>query len=216
LGGRVTVGRRLGENWTVSVGTRLEEVNIFNIPFGAPDEIEATYGNHFLAGINAGISFDNRDSYLRPTDGMVATATAEQVMGSYPFPKLSLEVSKFFTALKRADGSGRQVVALRSILAWSGDNTPVFERYYAGGFQSLRGFAFRGVGPDINGFKVGGDFLFLNSLEYQLPVTAGDNLYLVGFVDSGTVEPSVEIKDYRVSAGVGVRFTVPMLGPVPI
>ena len=63
---------------------------------------------------------------------------------------------------------------------------------------------------------MGGDFLFLNSLEYQLPVTAGDNLYLVGFVDSGTVERTVEFKDYRVSAGVGVRFTVPMLGPVPI
>jgi outer membrane protein insertion porin family len=26
----------------------------------------------------------------------------------------------------------------------------------------------------------------------------------------------MEIKDYRVSAGFGVRFVVPMLGPVPI
>ena len=82
--------------------------------------------------------------------------------------------------------------------------------------NTIRGFQFRGVGPDVNGFKVGGDFQLLNSLEYQLPVTAGDNLYLVGFVDSGTVERTVEIKDYRVSAGVGVRFTVPLLGPVPI
>ena len=31
---------------------------------------------------------------------------------------------------------------------------------------------FRGVGPDINGFKVGGDFMFLNSIEYQVPVRA--------------------------------------------
>ena len=76
--------------------------------------------------------------------------------------------------------------------------------------------AVRGVGPDVNGFKVGGDFLFLNSLEYQVPIKAGDNLFLVGFVDSGTVESSVEFKDYRVSAGVGVRFVVPLLGPVPI
>ena len=41
-------------------------------------------------------------------------------------------------------------------------------------------------------------------------------LYMVGFVDSGTVEKNVEIKDYRVSAGFGLRFVVPMLGPVPI
>jgi outer membrane protein insertion porin family len=30
------------------------------------------------------------------------------------------------------------------------------------------------------------------------------------------VERDVEIKNYRVSAGFGLRVTVPMLGPVPI
>ena len=35
-------------------------------------------------------------------------------------------------------------------------------------------------------------------------------------MDSGTVERSVEIKDYRVTAGFGVRIQVPMFGPVPI
>jgi outer membrane protein insertion porin family len=40
---------------------------------------------------------------------------------------------------------------------------------------------------------------------------------MVTFIDTGTVEPEAfELKDYRVAAGVGVRFTVPMLGPVPI
>jgi outer membrane protein assembly factor BamA len=216
LGGRVTFGRRLGENWTVSVGTRLETVNIYSIPAGAPDEINVDYGNHFLAGFNAGISYDTRDSYLRPTEGMIASAMVEEVTGSYTFPKVSFEINKYFTALKRADGSGRQVVALRSAVAWSGENTPVFERFYAGGFQSLRGFEFRGVGPDVNGFKVGGDFMFLNSLEYQIPIKADDHLYWVFFVDSGTVESRVDIKDYRVSAGFGLRIVIPMMGPVPI
>jgi outer membrane protein insertion porin family len=58
--------------------------------------------------------------------------------------------------------------------------------------------------------------MLANSVEYQLPVMANDSFYLVGFVDSGTVERTVEIRDYRVAAGVGVRFVVPMLGPVPI
>ena len=99
---------------------------------------------------------------------------------------------------------------------WPCEDPPVFGRDYAGGFRSVRGFEFRGVGPDINGFKVGGDFLFLNSTEYQIPVRANDQIYLVGFVDSGTVERNWEITNYRVSAGVGVRIVVPMLGPMPI
>ena len=72
------------------------------------------------------------------------------------------------------------------------------------------------MGPDINSFKVGGDFLFLNSVEYQIPVRANDQIYLVGFIDSGTVDSCTELKDYRVSAGMGARIAVPMLGPVPI
>ena len=99
---------------------------------------------------------------------------------------------------------------------WPCEDPPVFGRDYAGGFRSVRGFEFRGVGPDINGFKVGGDFLFLNSTEYQIPVRANDQTYLVGFIDSGTVESRTEMKDYRVSAGVGARSGTTMLGPVPI
>jgi outer membrane protein insertion porin family len=48
-------------------------------------------------------------------------------------------------------------------------------------------------------------------------VTANDQVHLVGFVDSGTVGRRIDDwGTYRVSAGFGVRFVVPMLGPVPI
>jgi RNA polymerase sigma factor (sigma-70 family) len=94
------------------------------------------------------------------------------------------------------------------------------------GFDDLfSGRAFRGAGqefrtepaPDtVEGCKLGGDFQFLNSIEYQVPVRTNDRIFLFGFVESGTVEQKVEIKDYRVSAGIGLRFVIPMLGPVPI
>jgi RNA polymerase sigma factor (sigma-70 family) len=87
------------------------------------------------------------------------------------------------------------------------------------------GNAFRGAGqefrmeavPDtLEGFKLGGDFLFLNSIEYQVPVRANDGIFLDAFVDNGTAEQKVEIEDYRVSAGFGIRFVIPKMGPVPI
>src|SRR5262249_28776746 len=129
---------------------------------------------------------------------------------------LSVEGSKYWTLYQRPDGSGRQVLAYRGQIAYAGSNTPLYERFFAGGFRSLRGFHFEGVGPFVNGFNVRGDFMLLNSLEYQVPIKANDNIYLVAFVDSGTVESNVEIKDYRVAVGVGARIQVPMLGPVPI
>ncbi len=63
---------------------------------------------------------------------------------------------------------------------------------------------------------VGGDFMWVNTLEYLFPITADDMMHGVVFTDFGTVEPSVEIKDFRMSAGFGLRITVPAMGPAPI
>lgn len=215
-GGRVTLGRRLTPQWTVAGAVRVEDIQVNGVVPFAPPEISDFVGSNFLTGGRVSATFDTRDSYLRPTTGTVVDLGFEECTGSYTFPVASVEFNQYFTLWQRADGSGRHVLAFHSQTGWAGSNTPVFERFYAGGLRSIRGFQFRGVGPDIEGFKVGGDFLFLNSLEYQLPVLSNDQFFLVGFVDSGTVEQRVEIKDYRVAAGFGFRFVVPMLGPVPI
>jgi outer membrane protein insertion porin family len=81
------------------------------------------------------------------------------------------------------------------------------------------GSAFRGAGQEFRiesvpgpseAFKFGGDFQFLNSIEYQVPVRANDGIFQDAFVDSGTLGRKVEIKDYRVSAGFGVRLAIPL------
>jgi outer membrane protein assembly factor BamA len=216
LGTRVTVGRRLNPYWTASATLRVEEVGVDRVPFFAPFDYQDVRGDNFLAGLRAGVIRDSRDSYLRPTEGSLLELAFEQVFGDRTFPLINVEGSKYWTVYERPDGSGRHVLALRSQMGYAGPHTPVFERFYAGGYRSMRGFEFRGVGPDVAGFKVGGDFLFLNSLEYQVPLLANDQLYFVTFVDSGTVESDVEINNYRVTAGAGLRIIVPMLGPVPI
>jgi outer membrane protein assembly complex protein YaeT len=216
LGARVTLGRKLNDAWSINGTVRVEDVGVHSIPLFAPPEITVYQGDNFLLGMRLGLTRDKRDSYLRPTEGSLIDISAEEVTGNFNFPILNAEYNQYFTVYQRADGSGRHVLAFRGQASWAGSDAPVFERFYAGGFRSLRGFAFRGVGPDVDGFKTGGDFMLLTSLEYQVPVRANDQLFLVGFVDGGTVEQNVEIKNYRVAAGVGIRFTVPMLGPVPI
>lgn len=216
LGARAVVSRRLNQFWSVSLTGRIEDVGIHNVLPDEPPDIQAAEGQHFLSSIRVGVTRDSRDSYLRATEGSVIDMAFEQFMGSYNFPQLNFEFNKYWTVYERPDNSGRHVLAFHSQLGWTSSNTPVFERFYAGGFRSMRGFEFRGVGPNVNGFEVGGDFLFLNSLEYQIPILANDNLYAVFFCDTGTVERQVEIRDYRVALGAGLRVVVPMMGPLPI
>ena len=90
----------------------------------------------------------------------------------------------------------------------------MFENFFAGGATSLRGFEFRGVSPIDGGVRVGGEFQWLNSLEYQFPITNDDMIMGVAFIDFGTVEESIEINsdNFRVAPGVGLRANVPFLG----
>jgi outer membrane protein insertion porin family len=216
VGTRLTLGRRLNPLWTASLTARIEGVDIYDVPDYYPTEITQYRGSHFLAGVRGALTRDSRDSYLRATEGSNFEIGYEQCFGDYTFPLFNVEASKYFTTYQRPDGSGRHVLALKSQAMFSNSSDPIYERFYAGGYRSLRGFEFRGVGPYVDGLNVGGTFAFLNSAEYQIPLVASDQLYMVGFVDSGTVESNVTINNYRVAAGLGLRIVVPALGPLPI
>lgn len=217
VGGRATLGRRITGLWTASLTSRIEGVTVRDLPWDVPQSIREDQGFSVLAGIGAGLRRDSRDSYIRPTRGSVFEANYEQIFGDYKYPLLNAEFSNYITTWERLDGTGRHVLAFRSQASYAGDNAPVYERFYAGGFRSIRGFQFRGVGPHENGYNVGGTFSFLNSLEYQIPVVPSDALSVVGFVDSGTVGQSISLRDYRVTAGFGFRISMPqVLGPVPL
>lgn len=216
-GGRVTLGRQLNRFWNASLGLRVENVAVHNVSSLAPIDYQSVVGNNFQIGFRANVIRDSRDNYIRPTSGSHLELWYEEVTGEHTFPLTNMIFNKYFTTFQRADGSGRQVLVYHGQTGWAGTTTPVYERFFAGGFTTIRGFQFRGVGPNINGFMVGGDYLLMNSLEYQVPVKADDKIFLVGFVDSGTVSRRIEdLETYRVSVGFGVRFVVPMLGPMPI
>jgi outer membrane protein insertion porin family len=217
VGLRASVGRRINQYWSATLNGRLEGVTVKDIPIDSPPEIRNYAGYNLVAGIGAGVRRDSRDNYLRPTSGSIFDLSYEQVFGDFTYPLATAEYTTFFTTYERVDGTGRHVLAFHSQASWGGKDTPVYDRFYAGGFRSIRGFQFRGVGPHVGEYNVGGDFAFLNSVEYQIPVVPSDALYVVGFVDSGTVNRSVSLADYRVTAGVGLRISMPqLLGPVPL
>ncbi|MCI0703098.1 MAG: outer membrane protein assembly factor BamA [Planctomycetia bacterium] len=218
FGGRITIDRRLDPIWRASLSTRLEGITVKDVPGFAPQSIAEDAGNHFLLGLRAGVNRDTRDSYIYPTRGNVFDAGFEQVFGDNAFPIGTVEFTQFFSTryLAREDGSGRHVLGLRTQLAVAGGNAPVYERFYAGGIRSFRGFSFRGVGPAENNLSTGGTFSFLNTVEYQVPVLPNDKLFVVAFVDHGTVESDITIRNYRVAVGGGIRLAIPALGPLPL
>ncbi len=217
LGGRVTLGRLLGNFWSLGGTMRLENVQVRDIDTPTPPTLEAVRGDNFLSTARVALSHDTRDSSFLPTTGHVLEFSYEQGIADFTYPRAEVTASQFFTLRERADGRGKHIMQLRGQVGWTGDETPVFEKYFAGGFQSFRGFRFRGVTPrSPAGIDLGGQFMLLGSAEYIIPITADDNVRGVVFTDVGTIEENVAITSFRASVGAGLRLVIPAMGPAPI
>jgi outer membrane protein insertion porin family len=216
LGGRVGLGYQLTPDLSTTLSYRGENVNISNPIAGAPPQITNVVGDNILHGFKLSAAHDTRDSAFLATEGHYIQLSGEQVIGTYEYARGEIEAKQYFMLYQRPDGSGRHVMSLTGQAGFSGVDTPVYDNWFAGGFNTFRGFAFRGASPRVNGVTVGGRFMMLGSAEYLFPITANDMLRGVVFTDFGTVEPDVQIKQFRVAPGVGLRVTVPALGPAPI
>ncbi len=228
IGGRLGLGYQFAfaPDLSINGGIRGENVDIYNARLLTPD-ISRMLGTNSVYGFSAGIIHDTRDSPFMPTQGHLATFEFEQVIGTFNYPRGILEGRQYFLLNERADGSGRHVLSVGSVLGMSGPDTPAYDNFYAGGYNTLRGFVFRGASPrqtvggtepvgNQNAAIVGGPFQWLNTIEYLFPITADDTLRGVVFTDFGTVESNVTIKNFRVSPGFGLRITLPAMGPAPI
>ncbi len=222
LGGRVAFGYQFTHDLSGTFAIRAAEIRIYDpgAAFGLLPELDEVLGSNTLVGFGVTLTHDTRDSAFLPTEGHLYELSFEQVVGSFDYPRAELELRRYFLLRQHPDASGRHVMSVSTRLAYTGSNTPIYEHYFAGGYSTLRGFAFRGASPrdPATGLRIGGHFMLLASVEYMFPLTADDMLRLVVFCDTGTVQPDIDewTQNYRVAPGFGFRVTLPALGPAPI
>ncbi len=243
IGGTLGVGKRFGDVWQASVRGRGELVEISDLEKDAPIDALAVEGDHFIESLGFFVTRSTVDSRFFPTQGSRWNSGVERVGmlgGDFEFTRLSTEYTVFFTVAE--DFFGRKtVLSFGAEAGWIPDagteevtdkadkpkshtisDTPLFERFYAGGHRSLRGFEFRGAGPrgieldsgDLGDSPVGGDWMFLFKTEYNFPIYE-KFLRGVVFMDTGTVQETLGFDEFRVSVGAGIRLQLPFFGQAP-
>lgn len=87
------------------------------------------------------------------------------------------------------------------------NSLPPSLRFYTGGDQSVRGYAYKSIGPmDASGAVIGGRYLMVGSMEVERKV---DEMWSVAaFYDTGQAMDSLNV-DLKKSVGVGGRITLP-------
>lgn len=227
IGGDITLGHQFqfDPHLVGSVTYRNELVELTDIDDDAPAIVQLADDSTSIASMTLGWVYDVTDDPILPTKGyriqQTTEVASEFLAGDEEFYKLDFRAEWYKTVYRHDDGSPH-VIRLAGRVGWgdafgSSSEIPIFERYFAGGFGSLRGFKFRGVGPMQNGDPIGGEFLALASIEYTFPIYK-DLLRGVFFVDAGTVgrtNSNLELDKLRVSTGMGVRLKIPFLGQRP-
>lgn len=219
FGGRVTIGRRLDYEDSVNFTFRGEDVNIHDVndePLRAPEVVNLE-GHSQITTYGVSFTRDTSNRGVVPYKGYTLRLGDEQAAppGDFDFNRLSMSYDQYFQ-LSEDLVDRKTVLAFHSDAGYIFGDAPFFERFYAGGLGSIRGFRFRGVSPrsGLEDDPIGGDFSLINSAEVSYPI-AGSFLRGVWFVDSGTIERDFEIHDYRIAAGGGLRLYLPFFGSAP-
>ncbi|QQE09954.1 outer membrane protein assembly factor BamA [Planctomycetota bacterium] len=229
LGGTIGIGQRFGDVWSGQVTGRAEQVLISEISADAPVDVFEVKGQNFIDSLGFVLTRSTTDSYILPSKGSSFNLTFDgfgALGGNFEFQRVRARYSTYWTLDE--DFLGRKsILSFRTDIGniFGGSNpAPTFERFYAGGFRSFRGFRYRGVGPrgrrrpqdggELTEDPVGGNFIWLVGAQYQVPIW---DRFLSGvvFTDQGTVQSQAGVDEWRVSVGAGIRFSVPFLSQAP-
>jgi translocation and assembly module TamA len=177
------------------------------------------FGNetYLLTGVIGQVTYDTRDDPLNPTKGINALLFAEpayDIQGGNAMLFTRGQIS----AYRALDDAARFVLAGRlgagSIIAPSVRSIPAARRFFSGGGGSIRGYAYRNVGPRRNGEVTGGRSFVEASGEIRMKAT--ETIGLVGFVDAGNsfdaMYPDFS-QGLKVGVGAGLRYFTPV-GPL--
>lgn len=155
------------------------------------------------------------DNPIRPTEGY---RLFFNLAGSYQNPLSDINMIQASLAtvwMHPSPWNGRFIVRAQqgATLVDRFDKLPTSYRFYAGGMDSIRGYAYKELGPkDAQGNVVGGRFHSVLSLEYEQ--TVFEDWGLATFLDTGNAYDRAHIQ-FKTGAGLGLRWYSP-IGPIRV
>ena len=204
----------------LTTGLRVETAEVRDVETQVSDAIGGVRSEGLVIGPQIQLSWKRIDDLARPMNGFTVSLEGDYstrlIGATYDYFRVVGEVAVFKSIFDWA------VVAARlkagAVQAFGDkERLPIFERLYAGGEGSVRGYRRHQLGPTAgNGNPLGGRSLIEGGIEARIPVWR--QVGVVGFLDLGQV--SLERYDFvpdslRYSAGPGLSYATP-IGPISL
>ncbi len=215
LGLTLRMSHPFADFWRWMAQYRITRDKISDVVPGVPTELRSEAGSRVTSLIAGTLVRDSRDTLVAPTKGGSVSLLTEfaGLGGDSRFVRTIANATYFQPIWLDHILSGRMEAGYG--VGWDGERLPLFERFYLGGPNTIRGFKFRKVSPiDDAGVRIGGDTELLGNAEYIVPLPL--NIRVAGFFDTGNVYGfgvKFDPTDLRYAAGAGVRWLSPF-GPI--
>jgi outer membrane protein insertion porin family len=219
-GGGVRFGNPFVEKWYIYYGYTLDNTHLTDVATYASQAIRDSMDINLTSSVNVRLLRDTRNHQFTPSRGSENTFSVRHaggfLGGDAQFTKVEGSSSWYFPLLWKT------VFHIKGSIgdAYADDDKklPVYERYYLGGMNSIRGFPSASISPvdPITDEKIGGDKMWFSNIALQFPLLEGAGLFGEVFTDIGNVYAvgqSWDFSDNKQTVGVGFLWMSPM-GPI--
>ena len=226
-GGEISLGHRFFEYFYAQLGYQAEYVKISDFSLAVPQVFRAN-DSGVTSAVSFTLSFDRRDNRLYPRKGDFASMTWEvsgsKLGGDNDFYRVNFR-NQFYQPIYKSL-IFQQFTRIGWIRSLNDQPVPLYERFFTGGPNSLRGFNPNAVGPSlripasasgpVQNFVYGGDKLLLFIQEVEIPIYEKGGIRGVAFFDAGNSfaeNENFSMSNLRLDYGFGLRWNSPM-GPL--
>ncbi|MFQ5353483.1 MAG: outer membrane protein assembly factor BamA, partial [Thermodesulfobacteriota bacterium] len=196
----------------------LEDAEVLDVSTDASVFIKEQEGSRTESSVTLTLTRDTRDDAFFPRRGSVVTYTGKVsggVLGGNVYTlKHQLNAIQYFpTPLNTTFSIRAQGGYLRG---YAGRDAPIYERFFLGGINTIRGFDTRSISPKdpVTNDLIGGETMWVGNAEFLFPLVKGQKMRGLLFFDVGnTYTGKVDFADVRFATGTGVRWYSPV-GPL--
>lgn len=220
IGDTIRAAYPLGEYTSFGLAYRLERYDLYDVDEGASPYISDYKGVNWTSALSARLTRDTTNSRERPTSGTITRLWVEYggggLGGTDNFIKAVGDWQGFWSV--NPENTFHVRARLGGVFQNTDDPVPVFERFWIGGMDSIRGYAYSDISPrdyKYGGEQIGGDRMGVLNVEYVWTFEKEMGLSVVPFFDAGfNIDAKTMGNDWDkyivYSTGLELRWRSPM------
>jgi len=221
-GGALKFGYPVFEKWRGYAKYSLTDTELSDVDDDASYIIKESQKIELTSAVQFSLKRDSRDRYYGATEGSRHLISVKYaggpLQGDSQFTKVTASTSWYFPMFLKTVFHFKAMAG--QIFENETDKLPVYERFFLGGINTVRGFDYAKISPKdpITGDLIGGDKMWYANFEFIFPIVADQGVNGVLFFDVGHVmgdDDDWNFDDYRTAVGIGLRWLSPV-GPLRI